>query len=137
MEGLFSLLSVSEYQGHKVKEWSIVQFSKLGPVLSAIAKEYQESKMDWSKFASAIQGSSENGMLDMTTGMLDTLQPFVKNAPVILSVSCGMTSAQLDDMKYTDGIVLLLLVLKTNIEHLNGFFVKLAAQKTEATTVSI
>lgn len=137
MEGLFSLLSVSEYQGYKVKEWSIVQFSKLGPVLSAIAKEYQESKMDWSKFASAIQGSSESGMLDMTTGMLDTLQPFVKHAPIILSVSCGMNASQLDEMKYTDGIVLLLLVLKTNIEHLNGFFVKLAAQKPEATTASI
>jgi len=137
MDGLFSLLSATEYNGIKVREWSIVQFSKLGGALSTVVKEYQESKIDWTSFSTILQGASENNMLDMTSGMLDSLQPFVKQAPTILSISCNLSQAQLEEIKYTDGLVLLLLVLKTNIEHLNGFFGKLAARKNEATTVSI
>ena len=128
MEGLLSLLTVSEFNGYKIKEWNIIQFSKLSAILSSIAKEYQESNIDWSIFSGALQSAEGAGMLSMSSKMMDSIQPFMKHAPQILSVSCGVTEKQLEEMKYTDGIVLVLLVMKTNLEHLTGFFGRLAAQ---------
>jgi hypothetical protein len=138
MDGIFALFSGTEYNGIKVKEWNIVQFSKLGGVLSAVAKEYQTTQADWNSFSAILEESDSSSMLDKTNGLLTSIQPFVTHAPAILSVSCNLTETQLQDMKYTDGIVLLLLVLKANLEHLNGFFGKLAANNaTQGQTVSI
>lgn len=140
MDGLMSLLAVSEFNGYKIKEWNIVQFSKLSGLLSTIAKQYQESNIDWSLFSGALSSTENTGMLTLSSKMMDSIQPFVQYAPQILSVSCGISEKQLEEMKYTDGVVLVLLVMKVNLEHLNGFFGKLAAQagaaRTEATTDS-
>lgn len=137
MEGLMSLISVQEFAGFKVKEWNIVQFSKLSTTISAIAKEYKQNNVSWDVFSGALSDKDkpDANFLDMSTGLLDLLEPFTRHAPLILQVSCGVDQKKLEELSYTDGIILLILVLKVNLEHLTSFFARLAGT-TEATTVS-
>jgi len=128
MDGLLSLMSITEYAGYKVKEWNIVQFSKLTGVITAIAKQYAASNISWDAFSETLQQTDTKGMLSVSTSLMDALQPFLEHSPAILSVSCGITEKQLEELKFTDGAILTLLVIKTNMEHLNGFFGSLAAQ---------
>ena len=128
MEGLLSLMSVTEYAGYKVKEWNIVQFSKLSGVISQIAKKYFESNISWENFSETLKETDNKGMLGVSTNLMDALQPFLEYSPAILSVSCGITEKQLEAMKFTDGVILTMLVIKANMEHLNGFFANLAVQ---------
>lgn len=128
MDGLLSIMSVTEYNGYKVKEWNIVQFSKLSGVINAIAKKYIELNLSWDKFSDTLSKASDTGLLGVSTGLMDALQPFLEYSPALLSVSCGVTEKQLEDMKFTDGVILTMLVIKANMEHLNGFFANLAAQ---------
>ena len=132
MEGLMSLVSSTEYAGFKVKEWSIVQFSKIAPVLSEVAREYKEKNLSWDSFSALIENASEDGMLSMSQSVLEVLEPFTKHAPLILGVSCGANAERLEALSWTDGLVLLMLVLKTNMEHLTRFFVNLTAKPANA-----
>jgi len=132
MDGLMSLINVSEYAGHQIKEWNIVQFSRLSSVLSAIAKEYKDANISWAAFANSLKSTEETRMLEISHSMLDSLTPFLKHAPALIAVSCNVKEKDLEDIKYTDGLVLTLLIMKKNLEHLNSFFVTLVAQSSGA-----
>lgn len=136
MDGTMSLINVTEYAGFQIKEWNIVQFSKLSSVLSEVAREYKAKNLSWDSFSTALSSTAENGMLDLSQSVLDVLEPFTKHAPVILGVSCNAKPDQLEKITWTDGLVLLLLVLKFNMEHLSRFFVNLVGktQSEPATT---
>lgn len=137
MDGLMSLLSETEFQGLKIKEWNIVQFSKLSGTLNEIAKEYKARNVSFGDFASIFDGVSESGMLDLSQNVLELIEPFTKRAPLLLGVSCGLDAKALDALDFTTGIVAVMLVMKANMEHLQRFFVKLAASPSiaaEATT---
>ena len=136
MEGLMSLLAQTEYQGLVIKEWNIVQFSKLTRTLQAIAKEYKEKNIAWEGFSETLVKVDGSGIAGISSQMLEFLTPFVEHAPTILTVSCNTDEKKLSTLSYTDGIVVLMLVLKANLEHLNNFFVKIVAPAEVATTVS-
>ncbi len=131
-----SLLNTTEYAGLTIKEWNIVQFSKLSAVLSDIAKEYKARNLSWETFSGVLSTASANGMLDLSSNVMDLLEPFTKHAPTILAISCGADGKKLDSLSFTDGIIATMLVMKANMEHLNRFFVKLVALSApaEATT---
>lgn len=125
MEGLMSLVESTDYAGFKVKEWNIVQFSKLSSALSEIAKEFKDRDLAWSQFSEIIGNASQSGMLDLSHSALDLVEPFIKRAPLLIGVSCNADAAMLEKMSYTDGLVLIMLIMKCNMEHLSRFFVKL------------
>jgi hypothetical protein len=139
MDGLMSLLAQTEYQGLVIKEWNIVQFSKLTRVLQAIAKEYKEKNVAWEGFSEILVKADGAGIAGISNSMLEFLSPFVEHAPLILGISCNVDEKKLNTLSYTDGIIVLLLVLKANLEHLNNFFVKIVAPVEEqpATMASI
>lgn len=142
MDGIMSLINVTEYAGFQIKEWNIVQFSKLSSILAEVARDYKAKNLSWDNFSTALAGTSENGMLELSQSVLDVLEPFTKHAPVILGVSCSAKPEQLEKISWTDGLVLLLLVLKFNMEHLSRFFVSLVGKtnseptKTDSTPFS-
>lgn len=137
MDGLMSLINETTFNGFKIKEWNIVQFSKLSGTLNDIAKEYKARNIAFADFSSIFDGVSESGMMDLSQHVLDLIEPFTKRAPLLLGVSCGLDAKALEELPFTDGIVAIMLVMKANMEHLNRFFVKLAAPASiaaEATT---
>jgi hypothetical protein len=138
MDGIMSLINSTEYAGFTIKEWNIVQFSRLSSVLSEVAREYKSKNLSWDSFSAALSTTSENGMLNLSQNVLDVLEPFTKHAPTILTISCKASVEQLEKIAFTDGIVLLLLVLKFNMEHLSRFFVNLVGTTNSepATTAS-
>ena len=134
MDGLLSLVNSTEYAGLTIKEWNIVQFSKLSRVLAAVVKEYKERNIGWTNFSSILENS--DGMAGMSSDLLEFIGPFLEYAPAIITISCNVDQKRLEDVKYTDGTVLVFLILKANLEHLNSFFGKLVAGPVEATTDS-
>jgi len=122
MEGIMSLVNATEYAGLQIKEWNIVQFSKLSSILAEVAREYKGKDLSWDKFSLALSETSGSGMLDLSQGIMDVLEPFTKHAPTILCVSCNVKADRLENMAFTEGIVALLLILKMNMEHLTRFF---------------
>jgi len=84
MEGIMSLVNATEYAGLQVKEWNIVQFSKLSSVLADVAREYKSKNLSWDHFSKALSTTSEGGMLDLSQNVLDVIEPFTKHAPTIL-----------------------------------------------------
>jgi hypothetical protein len=132
MEGLMSLVAATEFAGLKVKEWNIVQFSKLSSLLNDIVKEYKDQGIGFEQFSTLLQGASETGMMEISQSVLNMLSPFAKRAPQLICVSCNVEQSKLDDLSFTDGIVVVLLILKANMEHLNRFFVSLAAKPNSA-----
>lgn len=135
MEGLLSLINATEYEGLTIKEWNIVQFSKLSRVLTNIAKEFKDKNVQWQGFSETLARAEGAGVADISGDVLQFLAPFIEQAPVILCVSCNVDAKKLESLTYTDGVVAIMLVLKANLEHLNRFFVKLVAPqvKTEET----
>lgn len=137
MDGLMSLISSTEYAGFTIKEWNIVQFSKLSAIVVEIAKEYKAKNLSWDDFSQSLSTQTSGGMIEVSEAVLDMLEPFTKRAEVILSVSCNTDPKKLAEVSFTDGIILLLLVLKTNMEHLTRFFGRLVApESSKATTDS-
>lgn len=138
MDGLLAILNATEYEGLVIKEWNIVQFSKLSRTLTQIAKEFKEKNVEWAGFSETLAKADGIGVADMSREVLEFISPFVEHAPTILAVSCNADGKRLEQLKYTDGVVALLLVLKANLEHLNRFFVTLVApqEKTAVTTDS-
>lgn len=136
MEGIMSLISATEYAGFQIKEWNIVQFSKLSAVLSEVAREYKAKNLSWDSFSTALSSTSESGMLELSQNVLDVLEPFTKHAPLILGVSCNAKPDQLEKISWTDGLVILLLVLKFNMEHLSRFFVSLVGKTNSEPTMT-
>ena len=132
-----SLINATEYAGFQVKEWNIVQFSKLSSILSEVAKEYKARNLSWENFSSALSETSTGGMLDVSESVLAVLEPFTKHAVLILTVSCKASVEQLEKISYTDGLVLLLLVLKFNMEHLSRFFVSLVGMSNSTPTTDL
>jgi len=137
MDGLFSLLNATEYQGLVIKEWNIVQFSKLTRVLQVIAKEYKDKNIGWEGFSETLVKADGSGIAGVSTQMLEFLSPFVEQAPLLIKVSCNADDKKMETLSYTDGIIILVLILKSNLEHLNSFFGRIVAPSAEATTVSI
>ena len=138
MEGIMSLLNTTEYAGFQVKEWNIVQFSKLANVLSEVAKEYKARNISWDNFSVALSATANSGMLDLSQSVLDVIDPFLKHATTILTVSCKTTVEQLEKISFTEGIVLLLLIMKFNMEHLSRFFVSLVGTtNSDPTTIAL
>jgi len=136
MEGIMSLVNVTEYAGFTIKEWNIVQFSKLSSVLAEVARDYKEKNLSWDSFSTALSTTSEGGMLELSQSVLDVLEPFTKHAPILIGVSCNAKPEQLEKISWTDGLVLLLLVLKFNMEHLSRFFVGLVGKTNSDLTMT-
>ena len=132
MDGLIALLNSTEYAGLTVKEWSIVQFSKLSPIIGEIAREYKARNISWDSFSSLV----DNAGMDMSTQLIEALEPFTRHATEILVVSCRTDVKVLEKINYTDGLILLMLVLKMNMAHLTRFFGSLAAPTNPAATIS-
>lgn len=138
MDGIMSLLNTTEYAGFHVKEWNIVQFSKLSAILVEVAKEYKARDLSWENFSLTLSETAGTGMLEMSENVLQMLEPFTRHAPTILMVSCKATMEQVESMSFTDGLVLLLLILKFNMEHLGRFFVSLVGKtNSEPTTTAL
>jgi hypothetical protein len=131
--GLFSLLQATEFEGLVIKEWNIVQFAKLSRVLTAIAKEYKNQNVQWEGFSAILGKAESEGMAALSENFLEFLTPFVEHATTILTVSCNCDVKKLESLSYTSGVIALMLVLKTNLEHLNGFFGKIVADVKEQT----
>ncbi len=128
MDGLMSLVTATEFAGLKIKEWNIVQFSKLSGLLNEIAKEYKDRSVSWDSFSSIFANASPDGMLNMSQSVLDLIEPFTKRAPQLIGISCGVDAKSLEEMPFTDGLIVVMLIMKTNMEHLNRFFVRISAQ---------
>lgn len=123
--GLMSLINRVEYNGFKIKEWSIVQFAKLTPVLSEIAEEYDKKDIQFSSFAEVLENASAEGALGLSKSALTFLSPVLSKSKEILKVSLNITDEQVEQIPFSDGLVLVLLSLKINMEHLSSFFVSL------------
>lgn len=136
MEGIMSLINTTEYAGFTIKEWNIVQFSKLSSVLADVAREYKAKNLSWDNFSTALGATAQGGMLDLSQNVLDVLEPFTKHAPMILTISCKASVEQIEKISFTEGIVLLLLVLKFNMEHLSRFFVSLVGKTNSDPTTT-
>lgn len=136
MEGIMSLVNVTEYAGYTLKEWNIVQFSKLSSVLAEVAREYKSKNLSFESFSDALSNTASNGMLDLSESVLSALEPFTKHAPQIISISCGVKIEKLEDMPFTDGVVLILLILKMNMEHLGRFFTSLVGKVDSSPTMT-
>lgn len=132
MSGLLSVVNSTEYKGFTIKEWSIVQFAKLSPVLTAVAKDYETQDVQFSSFSEALSGAAEDGTLGLTKSAMAFLAPLTERAPEILKISLGVTQEKLEAMSFSDGVVLLLLTMKINLEHISGFFVSLAEERNNA-----
>lgn len=125
MEGLMSLINATEYAGYTVREWNIVQFSKLSSALLKIATEYDKRGVAFSDLSSILTSVDLTGGASLPVSVLNLLEPLLEHSTLILSVSLKANYEQLEALNYTSGLVLLLLVLKVNLEHLSGFFGKL------------
>jgi hypothetical protein len=136
MEGLLSLVNSTEYAGITVKEWNIIQFSKLSRVLSLVVKEYKDKNIAWEGFSNIIGNSDGGSFAGISTELLNFLSPFLEHAPAIITISCNIDHKKLETINYTDGVVLIFLILKTNLEHLNGFFGKLVAPAAAVETTT-
>jgi hypothetical protein len=136
MEGLLSLLESVEFEGLVIKEWNIVQFSKLSRVMTIISKEYASKNISWDEFAKTL---SSTNMMSLGQGVMEFLAPFIEHAPAIITISCNVDQKFIEKMPYTQGLVAVLLIMKANLQHLNGFFGTLAAKTSSAveTTTAI
>jgi len=126
MEGLMSLINATEYAGHTVREWNIVQFSKLSSALLQIATEYDKRNISFADLSSVLSMPDVSGTQSLPVSVLKLLEPLLEYTALILAVSLKVSQDKLEALNYTDGLVLLLLVMKVNLEHLSGFFGKLA-----------
>lgn len=125
MEGLMSLINATEYAGFTVREWNIVQFSKLSGAMLKIATEYDARNIAFTDLSSVLSSVDVAGGKSLPVSVLSLLEPLIEHSTLILSVSLKTTQERLEALTYTDGLVLLLLVMKVNLEHLSGFFGKL------------
>lgn len=134
MEGLLSLINATEYAGFTVREWNIVQFSKLAGILTAIAKEYESRQVSFDELVNAFDSVKTDGVslsaLQVPKSLLAVLEPILSHSNTLLCVSLNTTSDKLEKVSFTDGLVLLLLVLKINMEHLSSFFGRLVEEKS-------
>lgn len=133
MDGLLSLVNAVEYKGFKIKEWNIVQFAKLSPVLSAIAKDYESLSINYTEFSDVLSKAADGSKMGLTKSALSFLAPLVERAPEVLKISLGITQEKVEELSFSEGTVLLLLIYKTNLEHISGFFAGLTT--AEETTV--
>lgn len=135
MEGLMALINSTEYAGFTIKEWNIVQFSKLAGILTAIAKEYETREVSFDALVEAFSAVDADGVkasaLQVPKSLLKIMEPLITHSTPLLCVSLNTTSDKLEKVEFTEGIVLLLLVLKKNMEHLSGFFARLVADKNQ------
>lgn len=131
MEGLLSLINATEYAGFTVREWNIVQFSKLAGILSTVAKEYETRQISFDELSNAFKSVEGRSIMQVPKSLLAIMEPLMTHSNTILCVSLNTTSDKLEKVNFTDGIVLLLLVLKVNMEHLSSFFAQLVAEKSQ------
>jgi hypothetical protein len=130
MEGILSLLEATEYEGLTIKEWNIVQFSKLSRIIAAIAKDYTNRGISWADFSKALVET--DAMVNVGHNLVEFLAPFLEHAPAIITISCNVDQKFVDKLPYTKGIVAVLLIMKTNLMHLSGFFGTLTAKASSA-----
>jgi hypothetical protein len=132
--GLMSLVNSTEYKGYKIKEWSISQFARLTPCLSAIADEYGKKNIQFSDLSDILTATESEGTLGLSKAAMTMLSPMLSRSEDLLRISLGVTSAQLEELPFSDGIVLVLLIMKTNMSHLSNFFLSLVGDSSPATT---
>lgn len=123
IDGLLSLVSEMEVGEYKIKEWSIVQFSRLYPILSSIGQAYIKQGLTWDQFVSLLNS------VDTTNSatLLDALNPVVPHIPALLQESLRLKPDEMEKIDFTKGVMLTLLVLKANAEHLTRFFESMIA----------
>jgi len=129
MQGIMSLVNAVEFKGYKIKEWNIVQFSKLSPALSTIANEYKTRNIEFPELSDILSETSDT--LSLTSSALTFLSPILVHAPEILRVSLGITPEKLEELSFSEGSILLLLILKANMEHVSSFFGALTTASPE------
>ena len=129
MDSLMSLVTATEYKGYKVREWSIVQFAKLTPVLSGIVKHFKEKNISFEDFSGALDTTEGSGMLAFSSSAMELLGPVLVQSPEILKISLGLKPEEVEKLSFSDGTVLTLLSLKINLEHMTSFFGALVAKQ--------
>jgi len=131
--GIMSLINRVEYNGYQIKEWSIVQFAKLTPVLSEIAEAYEKKNIEFSAFSEMLENASGSSPLGLSKTALTFLAPVIEKSKEILMVSLKIKEDEVDQLVFSDGLVLVLLILKMNMEHISNFFVGLVRKNEEVT----
>lgn len=123
--GLLSLVNAVEYNGYKIKEWNIVQFAKLSTTLTEIAKEYETQGVSYPDLDTLLGSVAQDGALGLSKAAMAFLNPILKRSEEILKISLGVPKEKLEEMGFTDGTILVLLIIKTNLVHLSSFFASL------------
>jgi len=131
MDSLMSLVTATEYKGYKIREWSIVQFAKLTPILTSIVKHFKEQNISFEDFSGALNTEEGGGMLAFSNSAMELLGPVLEKSPEILKITLGMKPEEIENLSFSDGAVLTLLVLKTNLEHMTSFFGALVAKEPQ------
>jgi len=132
--GLMALVNSVEYNNYKIREWNITQFAKLTNTLGAIAEEYEKKQIKFVELSDLLEATAQDGALGLSKSALTFLSPILSRSEDILRVSLGLTPVQLEEIKFSDGVVLVLLILKTNLSHLSNFFLSLVESHSPATT---
>lgn len=132
MDSLLSLVNATEYKGHKIREWNIVQFARLTPILTGIVKQFKEKQISFEQFSGALSETDGAGMMNFSSSALDFLAPVLEKSPEILKLGLNLKQEQVEELSFSDGAVLTLLTLKVNLEHMTSFFGALVAKQEEA-----
>ena len=112
LDGLSSFMSLSEIDGHAVKEWSTTQFTRLYPYLRSLATELAEGGATIQNLRSYL---GENW-----PKLVDAVVPHM--VPIIM-ISCPtVTQEYLDEHPFTNGLSFILAIFKANMDHLADFF---------------
>ena len=112
LDGIASFMDSSEVDGHKVKEWSTTQFTRLYPYLSALAATLMEGGANFENLKSYMSSNWPK--------LVDAIVPHM--VPIIL-ISCPtVTQEYLDEKPFTTGLSFIMAIFKKNIEHISDFF---------------
>ena len=112
LDGLAAFMDMSEVDGHRVKEWSTTQFTRLYPYLSQLTNVLVEGG-----------ATLENIKSYLTTNwpkLVDAVVPHM--VPIILISVPTVTKEYLDEQPWTRGMEFIMAIFKANIEHLTDFF---------------
>lgn len=112
LDGIASFISTSEVHGFRVKEWSIVQFHKLQPIILKVVKDLISKGYTKDNVMDKIQENPQE--------LLEAAGPYILE---IILISCpGKTPNDLEELSFVHGAELLFAIIRANIMHVTDFF---------------
>jgi len=117
LNGLASFMDASEAHGFKIQEWSTTRFTRLYPYLSQVID-------------ALIQGGAtlDNIQTYLTSNIPKLVDAVVPHMDRIILLSCpGKTEEDIENLPWTHGLEIVILIFKKNMEHVADFFAQKSA----------